>query len=136
VAGAASFQSGHHRDVLLSINNVSDGEALHGRAQPRQCYCSIPPMRRERRRACVCLPDPTGPALRSRHVRAEHVAVATMAFATKDLFSVRNIALRRRVNRVPPKLRPRVGFMAEGHLTRRVFGAILRRIWALPLPTG
>ena len=26
--------------------------------------------------------------------------------------------------------------LAEGHLTRRVFGAILRRIWALPLPTG
>ena len=26
--------------------------------------------------------------------------------------------------------------LAEGHLTRRVFGSILRRIWALPLPTG
>src|ERR1039458_3095941 len=26
--------------------------------------------------------------------------------------------------------------LAEGHLTRRVFAAILRRIWALPLPTG
>jgi hypothetical protein len=26
--------------------------------------------------------------------------------------------------------------LAEGHLTRRVFGAILRRIWALALPTG
>ena len=26
--------------------------------------------------------------------------------------------------------------LAEGHLTRRVFGAILRRIWALPLATG
>ncbi len=26
--------------------------------------------------------------------------------------------------------------LAEGHLTRRVFGAILRRIWALPLPAG
>jgi len=26
--------------------------------------------------------------------------------------------------------------LAEGHLTRQVFGAILRRIWALPLPTG
>jgi Transposase DDE domain group 1 len=26
--------------------------------------------------------------------------------------------------------------LAEGHLTRRVFGAILWRIWALPLPTG
>src|SRR5215470_17574741 len=26
--------------------------------------------------------------------------------------------------------------LAEGHLTRWVFGAILRRIWALPLPTG
>src|ERR1019366_759637 len=26
--------------------------------------------------------------------------------------------------------------LAESHLTRRVFGAILRRIWALPLPTG
>ena len=26
--------------------------------------------------------------------------------------------------------------LAEGHLTRRVFGAILRRIWAMPLPTG
>jgi hypothetical protein len=26
--------------------------------------------------------------------------------------------------------------LAEGHLTRRVFGAILRRIWALPLPNG
>lgn len=26
--------------------------------------------------------------------------------------------------------------LAEGHLTRRVFGAILRRIWALPLPVG
>jgi hypothetical protein len=26
--------------------------------------------------------------------------------------------------------------LAEGHLTRRVFGAILRRIWALALPAG
>jgi len=26
--------------------------------------------------------------------------------------------------------------LAEGHLTRRVFGAILRRIWELPLPAG
>jgi hypothetical protein len=26
--------------------------------------------------------------------------------------------------------------LAEGRLTRRVFGAILRRIWALPLPAG
>jgi hypothetical protein len=26
--------------------------------------------------------------------------------------------------------------LAEGHLTRRVFGAILRRIWALPVPAG
>jgi hypothetical protein len=26
--------------------------------------------------------------------------------------------------------------LAEGHLTRRVFGAILRRIWALPLPVS
>ena len=26
--------------------------------------------------------------------------------------------------------------LAEGHLMRRVFAAILRRIWALPLPTG
>jgi hypothetical protein len=26
--------------------------------------------------------------------------------------------------------------LAEGHLTRRVFAAILRRIWALPLPAG
>jgi hypothetical protein len=26
--------------------------------------------------------------------------------------------------------------LAEGYLTRRVFGAILRRIWALPLPAG
>jgi Transposase DDE domain group 1 len=25
---------------------------------------------------------------------------------------------------------------AEGHLTRRVFGAMLRRIWLLPLPAG
>ncbi|MSO21557.1 MAG: hypothetical protein EXQ56_14110 [Acidobacteria bacterium] len=26
--------------------------------------------------------------------------------------------------------------LAEGHLTRRVFAAILRRIWALALPAG
>jgi hypothetical protein len=26
--------------------------------------------------------------------------------------------------------------LAEGHLTSRVFAAILRRIWALPLPVG
>ena len=26
--------------------------------------------------------------------------------------------------------------LAEGHLTRRVFAAILPRIWALPLPAG
>ena len=26
--------------------------------------------------------------------------------------------------------------LAEGHLTRRVFGAVLRRIWALPVPAG
>src|SRR5713226_1067755 len=26
--------------------------------------------------------------------------------------------------------------LAEGHLTRRVFGAMLRRIWALPMPAG
>ncbi len=28
------------------------------------------------------------------------------------------------------------GLLAEGHLTRRLFGAMLRRIEALPLPTG
>ena len=26
--------------------------------------------------------------------------------------------------------------LAEGHLTRRLFGATLRRIWALPIQTG
>ena len=26
--------------------------------------------------------------------------------------------------------------LAESHLTRRLFGAMLRRIWALPLPAG
>ena len=26
--------------------------------------------------------------------------------------------------------------LAESHLTRRLFGAMLRRIWALPVPTG
>ena len=26
--------------------------------------------------------------------------------------------------------------LAEGHLTRSVFGAMLRRFWALPVPTG
>jgi Transposase DDE domain group 1 len=26
--------------------------------------------------------------------------------------------------------------LAESHLTRRVFGSMLRRIWALPIPTG
>ena len=26
--------------------------------------------------------------------------------------------------------------LAEGHLTRRVFGDMLRRIWALPVPAG
>ena len=26
--------------------------------------------------------------------------------------------------------------LAEGHLTRRLFGAMLQRIWALPVPTG
>ena len=26
--------------------------------------------------------------------------------------------------------------LAEGHLTRRLFGATLQRIWALPVPTG
>lgn len=26
--------------------------------------------------------------------------------------------------------------LAEGHLTRRLFGAILDLIWALPVPTG
>ena len=26
--------------------------------------------------------------------------------------------------------------LAEGHLTRRLFGDMLRRIWALPVPTG
>ena len=26
--------------------------------------------------------------------------------------------------------------LAESHLTRRLFGSMLRRIWALPLPTG
>ena len=26
--------------------------------------------------------------------------------------------------------------LAEAHLTRRVFGAVLRTIWALPLPAG
>ena len=26
--------------------------------------------------------------------------------------------------------------LAEGHLTRCLFGAILQRIWALPVPTG
>lgn len=26
--------------------------------------------------------------------------------------------------------------LAESHLTRRLFGAMLRRIWALPEPTG
>jgi hypothetical protein len=26
--------------------------------------------------------------------------------------------------------------LAEGHLTRQLFGSMLRRIWALPVPTG
>ena len=26
--------------------------------------------------------------------------------------------------------------LAEGHLTRRLFGAMLQRIWSLPVPTG
>jgi hypothetical protein len=26
--------------------------------------------------------------------------------------------------------------LAEAHLTRRLFGAIVRRIWAVPLPAG
>jgi hypothetical protein len=26
--------------------------------------------------------------------------------------------------------------LAESHLTRRLFGSMLRRIWALPIPTG
>jgi hypothetical protein len=26
--------------------------------------------------------------------------------------------------------------LAESHLTRRLFGAMLRRIWTLPVPTG
>jgi len=26
--------------------------------------------------------------------------------------------------------------LAESHLTRRLFGSMLRRIWALPAPTG
>ncbi len=26
--------------------------------------------------------------------------------------------------------------LAESHLTKRLFGAMLRRIWALPVPTG
>ena len=26
--------------------------------------------------------------------------------------------------------------LAESHLTRRLFGSMLRRIWALPVPTG
>jgi hypothetical protein len=26
--------------------------------------------------------------------------------------------------------------LAESHMTRRLFGAMLRRIWALPVPTG
>ena len=26
--------------------------------------------------------------------------------------------------------------LAEGHLGRRLFGEMLRRIWALPLPSG
>jgi hypothetical protein len=26
--------------------------------------------------------------------------------------------------------------LAESHLTRRLFGAMLHRIWALPVPTG
>ena len=26
--------------------------------------------------------------------------------------------------------------LAEGHLTRRLFGTQLQRIWALPVPTG
>ena len=27
-------------------------------------------------------------------------------------------------------------FLAESHLTRRLFGAMLQRIWALPVPAG
>lgn len=26
--------------------------------------------------------------------------------------------------------------LAESHLTRRLFGSVLQRIWALPVPTG
>ena len=29
-----------------------------------------------------------------------------------------------------------LAFLGRGHLTRRVFAAILRRIWELPLPAG
>ena len=29
-----------------------------------------------------------------------------------------------------------LALLAEGHLTRRLFGDMLRRIWALPVPRG
>jgi hypothetical protein len=33
-------------------------------------------------------------------------------------------------------LQPDRGLLAESHLTRRLFEAMLQRIWALPVPTG
>jgi hypothetical protein len=29
-----------------------------------------------------------------------------------------------------------IALLAESHLTRRLFGSMLRRIWTFPVPTG
>ncbi len=41
-----------------------------------------------------------------------------------------------RAGRGEPALGVPGALVAEGHLTRRLFGDMLRRIWALPVPAG
>jgi hypothetical protein len=47
-----------------------------------------------------------------------------------------NLALRQQVAALTPKVQTVRADSSDSHLTRRLVGSMLLRIWALPVPTG
>ena len=56
------------------------------------------------------------------------------------LFGIRNTSVQQRLVKTGGRLVKHARYhwllLAESHLTRRLFGAMLRRIWALPIPAS
>src|SRR5258707_14759641 len=67
-----------------------------------------------------------------------HVAVARLGHGSIDAWSL--TSLQQRLVKTGGRLIKHARYywllLAEGHLHRRLFGQILRRIWALPVPAG